>query len=202
MEQYNRATAVEYALRYATTPNPEYPYFMGDDCTNFISQCLRAGGCKNHYHPTHAWWFENGNWSVSWSVAGSLYWYIRVSTEEDEFGIRAITFFQNTNEPLRDDIRETIKLGDLIQYAQADGLIRHSTIITSFEMTSEGKEPLISQHSNNLMNIPWVKPFPRAIFHHIIGINWCRAQTTKIFFSCDSWHIIVCVLDFHRLHIE
>lgn len=171
MEQYNRNNAVTYALRYATTPNPDYIFFQGVDCTNYISQCLRAGGCQNHYHPTHPWWYENNNWTVSWSVAGSMYWYIRVCTSENTFGIRAQTFFQNTSNPLRDDIRSIIQLGDIIQYAQADGFIRHSAIITSFETTPQGKSPLISQHSSNLANISWIKPFPRAIFHHITYIN-------------------------------
>ena len=171
MEQYNRTDAVNYALKYALVPNPKYPYFQGDDCTNFISQCLRSGGCENHYHPTHPWWFDNDNWSICWSVAGSLYWYIRVCTEENDFGIRAHTFFQNTNAPLRDDIRGIIGLGDIIQYSQADGNIRHSTMITSFKNTWHGKEPLISQHSSNLVNVSWRKSFPIAIFHHIIGIN-------------------------------
>lgn len=171
MEKYNRESALNYALTYATTPNPNYPYFQGDDCTNFTSQCLKAGGAKNHYHPTHPWWFANGNWSICWSVAGSFYWYIRVCTQENISGIRAKTIFQNTSEPLRQDIQSIIELGDIIQYAQADGFIRHSAIITAFETTSQGKQPLISQHSSNLMNISWVKPFPKAIFHHITGIN-------------------------------
>lgn len=44
-EGYNRKKAVEYALKYAEERNPEYPN-MQMNCTNFVSQCLAAGGKK------------------------------------------------------------------------------------------------------------------------------------------------------------
>ena len=42
---YDRRRAVEYALRWALSRNPEYYDFedIGGDCTNFVSQCLFAG---------------------------------------------------------------------------------------------------------------------------------------------------------------
>lgn len=40
---YDVLAAVEYARAYALTPNPEYPLFE-NNCTNFVSQCLVAGG--------------------------------------------------------------------------------------------------------------------------------------------------------------
>jgi hypothetical protein len=46
---YNHREAVQYALRYGMNPNPSYRFMgvyqtVGGDCSNFISQCLRAGG--------------------------------------------------------------------------------------------------------------------------------------------------------------
>lgn len=43
---YNREKAVAYAHRWAYGFNPAYGNFtdMGGDCTNFLSQCLHAGG--------------------------------------------------------------------------------------------------------------------------------------------------------------
>ena len=42
---YDRNKAKAYALKYALKPNPNYPFYSGDgDCTNFTSQCLKAGG--------------------------------------------------------------------------------------------------------------------------------------------------------------
>lgn len=40
---YNPNTAVQYARQYALHPNSTYPEFSSD-CTNFLSQSLRAGG--------------------------------------------------------------------------------------------------------------------------------------------------------------
>jgi|GEM_PF-1519695 len=42
---YNASDAVSYAKKYATSYNTsEYPKYSGEDCTNFVSQCLYAGG--------------------------------------------------------------------------------------------------------------------------------------------------------------
>lgn len=38
----NRDNAASYALKYATNPNPDYPNWGDDDCTNFVSQCWAA----------------------------------------------------------------------------------------------------------------------------------------------------------------
>lgn len=40
---YNPDSAVQYANQYALNPNSAYPNFSSD-CTNFVSQSLRAGG--------------------------------------------------------------------------------------------------------------------------------------------------------------
>ena len=40
---YNAAAAVSYARNYCKKYNKEYPSFNGD-CSNFVSQCLNAGG--------------------------------------------------------------------------------------------------------------------------------------------------------------
>jgi hypothetical protein len=167
MASYQRNQAIAYALRYGIDPNPDYAYIADNDCTNFISQCLRAGGARNHYHPTHPWWYADGSMSGSWSVAAMLYWYILVSTENQQ-GITAMTFYQSTDEPLSRQITDTIVLGDLIQYRDGDGQVRHSTIITGF--SAQGGEPTVTQHTRNAVNLPWRKAFPTAIFHHITGV--------------------------------
>lgn len=171
MALYIRQSALNYALTYAAIPNPNYKYFKGNDCTNFVSQCLRAGGAKNYFHRTHPWWYLQGKSSISWSVAGSLYWYIRVCTQENISGIRAQTFFKSTNQPLSNEILSVIEIGDLIQYRNTEGQVQHSAIITGFENTNQGAQPLISQHTSNQKNIPWRKTFPIAVFHHITNIN-------------------------------
>lgn len=45
VKAYNGSEAAAYAEKYAENENKEYPYF-DMDCTNFVSQCVNAGGKK------------------------------------------------------------------------------------------------------------------------------------------------------------
>lgn len=170
-KKYNNSDAVEYAKKYATSPNNSYIKFE-DDCTNFISQCLQAGGAENYFHPTHPWWYKNGKASICWTVASSLYWHIRVCTENNLLGIKADTYYLNNSNKFNNSIALNLQLGDIIQYRNSKGVIAHSAIITYFDQTKDYKEPLISQHSTNAVNISWRKEiFIQTIFHHITSVN-------------------------------
>lgn len=168
---YNRNAAVNYAVKYGMHPNPQCPFYQGNDCTNFVSQCLRAGGCKNHFHPTHPWWCIGNKTSICWSVAGSLYWYIKVCTKENKVGIKAKTMIIEGNDNYNKTIADTIELGDIIQYINFHDRIQHSAIITDFVEMDGLKQPLVSHHTYEAVNVPWRKNHKKTIFHHIIGIN-------------------------------
>ena len=79
---YDREKAVQYANTWWDKGNPQYPYF-DNDCANYVSQCLRAGGAPMWGAPNReqGWWMEGGNWSFSWSTAHSLRWYLASSTK-------------------------------------------------------------------------------------------------------------------------
>jgi hypothetical protein len=84
---YNGQAAAAYADEYALNSNPIYPEF-GDDCTNFVSQALYAGGhsfigpippgvsTDEVLNDDWQWWFDfvsrNGR-TFSWSVANDLF---------------------------------------------------------------------------------------------------------------------------------
>jgi hypothetical protein len=83
---YNGTTAATYADKYALSPNGSY-YSFSDDCTNFVSQALRAGGHKFHGTPSglvlnnnSQWWVYDGGAgrTYSWSVADSLATFINL----------------------------------------------------------------------------------------------------------------------------
>jgi hypothetical protein len=69
---------VNYAANWWYRNNPKYPSFAPDDCTNFVSQCLHAGGWNfttNRVDPADDhYWFMWGryDYSHSWTVAQSL----------------------------------------------------------------------------------------------------------------------------------
>lgn len=164
MSIYLRKKAVEYAMRYALIPNPNYKYFqvhegVGGDCTNFTSQCLKAGGAPLVYDSINPWWYNNKNsnvcWTLSWTVAHSLYWCLIINSECNLNGPKGIET-ENLDE---------LEIGDLIFYEDINGLIYHSAIITSFFCD----EPLISQHTFNALNIPYPKPY-RAVKNHFLKI--------------------------------
>lgn len=165
---YDRQNAVKYALTYALNPNPNYIYFNENDCTNFISQCLRAGGCLNDYYESHPWWYENNQASICWAVAHSLYWYILECSQKNRFGIKAQTYYLDNNNEYHEKIEGKVQLGDLIQYKNYQDRIQHSTMITGF---TNNNEPLVSQHTFEGRNVTWRKNFKQAIFHHIVSIN-------------------------------
>ncbi len=166
---YDRNSAVGYALKYALDPNPAYVYYQGNDCTNFVSQCLRAGGCEMDYNRDHPWWYNNGKSSICWAVAHSLYWYIRENSQNKSFGIKADTYIIDHIDQYAEKIEGKIALGDIIQYRNFKDKIQHSCIITGFDPINN--EPLVSHHTYEAKNVTWRKVFKEYIFHHITGIN-------------------------------
>lgn len=131
---YNRMDAVRYAEKWWNTYNPAYEKFEVD-CTNFISQCLHAGGAPMRGYPNRSkgWWYQNKNWSYSWSVANAL----KVYLQSSRTGLQA----QEVTDPLE------LKLGDVICYDfQGDGRFDHNTIVTAKDALGM---PLVNAHTYN-----------------------------------------------------
>ncbi|MED3562435.1 amidase domain-containing protein [Bacillus xiapuensis] len=116
--QYDRLKAVQYAERWWNSYNPAYKKFE-NNCTNYISQCLRAGGApmRGYPHRASGWWLQNNNWSYSWTMAHSLKLYLANSTS----GLRA----KEVSSP------DQLLLGDVICYDfEGDGRFNHNTMVT------------------------------------------------------------------------
>ncbi|MFE6166609.1 amidase domain-containing protein [Viridibacillus arvi] len=136
---YNRQAAVAYADKWWDSYNPSFPRF-DVDCTNYISQCLLAGGGPMWGSPNRSkgWWLRGGNWSFSWSTPHALRWYLETS-KKGLRGKRVASAYD-------------LELGDIIFYDfQDDGRIDHSVIVTSFQ---DG-EPLVNAHTSNSFHRPW-----------------------------------------------
>lgn len=164
---YNRIKVLDYARRYAITPNKEYPFFetysnhIGGDCTNFLSQCLIAGGAQMTYSP-NPWYLRKLDYlpyyefTTSWSLAHSLYWFLRGNWENNYLGPKGIKL----------ELLSHLEIGDLIFFEKPNRKIFHGAVITSF---SKNNEPLISQHSHNCLDIP-IKPEYLAGTIHFLKI--------------------------------
>lgn len=167
--KYSRANAVKYATAYALAPNPNYKYFplindQSGDCTNFLSQCLLAGGATMNYISPQEWWYKHNSsqgttydtCSITWSVTHSFYWLLKTNQEKKIAGVKGIEIT---------DIRK-LELGDLIFYEKSNGAIFHGAIITRFN----GIIPLICQHSYEALNIPYTSTW-KAKRIHFLKIN-------------------------------
>lgn len=134
---YRREDAVLYADRWWDSFNPEFAAFEVD-CTNYISQCLFAGGAPINYTGKRelGWWYKGyiggqEAWSYSWSVANALERYL--SNSGSALGAEVVA------RP------EQLQLGDVIIYDwDGDGSYQHSTVVTAFDA---GGMPLVNAHT-------------------------------------------------------
>lgn len=124
---YDRALAKEYAEKYALTPNKEeYPYFEKDDCANFISQVLKAGGIEQvglRWDKPEAWFCRTKktadlkNIAITWRAAR---YFRRHWANEDGVGHNraavAITITVKQALDNFDRLYTLLKEGDVIQY--------------------------------------------------------------------------------------
>lgn len=81
--QYAPARARRYASVFYASPNPAWKDHGGENCTDFVSQCLYAGGLRDDaYNGTYGnrrlWWADAKRSSPEWSAADRLYEYLTV----------------------------------------------------------------------------------------------------------------------------
>lgn len=156
MLKYKRELAVEYARRYALNYNKKYFHFdgIGGDCTNFVSQCLFAGGAKMNYDKYYGWYYiSESNRSPSWS---SVKYLERFLLKENTPGFIAKVV------PISE-----LEVGDVIQLRQNQTEFNHSLIVTKITQN----EIYVCAHSYDCLDKPLSEFFYlelKAI--HIIGI--------------------------------
>ncbi|MGV3487204.1 MAG: amidase domain-containing protein [Tuberibacillus sp.] len=137
---YDRLAAVKYADRWWNAANPEYMTFEVD-CTNYVSQCLYAGGAPmtGRYNQHSGWWYAGKTWSLSWTVAHSLRWYL----SSDKNGLQAVEV----------DRPEKLQPGDVICYDfEGDNRFDHSTFVTAKDAYGM---PLVNAHTTNSRHRYW-----------------------------------------------
>lgn len=131
---YDAAKAVAYAEKWWNDYNPMFPRFSVD-CTNYVSQCLLAGGFVMHGYPVqdNGWWCMHDQWSFSWSVSHSLRWYLSSSTLRIP-----VTIVSSA---------QALYPGDIICYDfQGDNRWDHMTIVVAKD---ERGMPLVNAHTDN-----------------------------------------------------
>ena len=139
MINYDRESAVKYARKYALEYNQKYFHFdgIGGDCTNFISQCLYAGGGRMNYDKYYGWYYiDQNNRSPSWTSVKYLERFL-LSNSSPGFVIEV--------RPI-----DELKIGDIIQLRQNPDDFNHTVIIT--HITHE--DIYICSHSYDALDKP------------------------------------------------
>ncbi|MCM1398958.1 MAG: leucine-rich repeat protein [Clostridium sp.] len=153
---YNAQAAANYALQYTDASgtddtgsyNKAYSYYAGNDCANFVSQCLVAGGLQ-----TDSTWYK---YSQSWNRADYLYEWFKGKAEYKNLIVKNPSASQ-------------VKIGDPIFYVWGTedlsktnpNDIDHAGICTGYD--SNGN-PLVSAHSSNRKNFSSWKMGAGAVY--------------------------------------
>lgn len=157
---YSGSTAASYAQQYALVGNKAtYPAYIGEDCTNFVSQCLFAGGIpkvgskttKGIYSSTTQWYcicthdpgYQSGNGreyavSTSWIRATDFNPYMTsvAKSKSVKTSVSALN--------------SSCSVGDVVQLLSDAGEPFHTVIIS--QKTSSGAK--YCGHTNPRLNEP------------------------------------------------
>lgn len=134
----NRSAIVNYAYAYWQNYNSSYRNFnnsgtRGGDCTNFVSQAVRAGGwtdVNGWYRDNRYWWYNSFN--QTWTWINAHYWAVFTANRPRSYTARYIS---------------DLVPGDILQVDfERDGTIDHSMIVTKKDSSGT---IYITYHSNN-----------------------------------------------------
>jgi len=140
---YSRNKAVAYAHKWAFARNPRYQNYddMGGDCTNFVSQCLHAGGARMNYTPVYGWYYIDGNRKApAWTGVEQLYNFLTKNAGAGPFG--------------SDCALNSVEPGDIIQLSFDGNVFGHSLFVVKAEPRGSADGILIATHTNDADNRP------------------------------------------------
>ncbi len=155
----SRKAAVDYAERWADDHNPDYKTY-GQDCTNFASQVLRAGGLQDqgdgwddwHHGDPDDWYYDRDTWnpknteSTTWDNAAANHDFMTQSGR----GHTAATVSTQTVgqlDPLAPS-KAGLLPGDLIYYRDTEGKIDHVAVYVGQAHAPDGSlMDVVDQHS-------------------------------------------------------
>lgn len=157
VKEYLRTRAQEYALTWSGERNPLFYNYTGQggDCTNFISQCLLAGGCVMNFTPVTGWYYiSSSERTASWTGVRYLYEFL---TENQGVGPFATEAYPGG-----------LEIGDVIQLGRSEDDYYHTLIVTGFARGTY----LVSAHTDDSRNRPLsTYTYNVARFLHIEGIR-------------------------------
>ncbi|MEU6098136.1 amidase domain-containing protein [Streptomyces sp. NPDC047079] len=153
---YDYKAMAAYAQKYWNNYNPAYPDFnghgAGGDCTNFVSQSLKAGGWKHvpgYTSDFHKWFGNSDIQSDSFVGVNEFSWFALSS--------KRVTSLANVYQ---------MDVGDVLQMDfNKDGSKDHSMIVT---YRSPQGVPYVTYHSTNTFNrsvASIIASYPNAAYY-------------------------------------
>ncbi len=162
---YNGSSAANYAQEWAYSRNPYYlncdtEAGGGGDCTNFVSQCVRAGGIaymwygdRDSYLP---WWFTNvlGTKTASKSFINAATFIRHFHFVRNSF-VRHVDWLNYGSEfpgnPFPVYIGDVMQIARSISYPPTYEQVSHSRIVVGFS----GSVPYCAQHTTDSSWVRW-----------------------------------------------
>jgi hypothetical protein len=145
-DSYNPTSAINYAYKYYDKYNSNYKNFnsSGGDCVNFVSQCLKAGGCKT----SSDWYYSSSaDYSASWIKCSKFksFW----TDNSNATYVYSMDIFKKYYSSLKNYMN--LQIGDVIMLCERVGVfvLPYHTIIISSISTSD---ILYSAHNNDCFN--------------------------------------------------
>lgn len=128
---YNRKKAIDYARRHYRYSNPAFPLY-DQDCTNFVSQCMYAGGipqtkiwyCYQYHRPPA----RHRN-SEAWSVASKNMQYVSKYLSKGSVKLKYESYNKDWKKILKN---QKIQAGDIIYFSKNLGKSYYHAAIISF----------------------------------------------------------------------
>lgn len=158
---YNREAAIAYARRWALSRNPAYYDYhtLGGDCTNFVSQCLHAGGAPMNYAKKLGWYYSGpSRHSYSWTAVHYLYEFLTRNKGIGPFGHEV-------------KMKEA-QPGDISQFAGTSSRFSHTQFILSVGNPPSLENILIAAHTIDSLDRPLsTYKFLKIRFIHIDGLR-------------------------------
>lgn len=149
--EYNRISAARYARQWALSRNPKFKDYeeLGGNCTNYISQCVNAGGIPMDSDGNNVmkewYWYSDANRTPSWTGAQPFFEYFTKNNngETKNFGVYA-----------KQTDYDELELGDIVQLIK-DGKAYHTMMITGLLLDGEYiYDYLICQNTYDLLDYP------------------------------------------------
>lgn len=150
---YNRDDAQQYAERWAESYNTNKYYIANLDCTNFVSQCLEAGGKRRSSSlPSYEDTSRRRPHSATWENADYFrrYWKNHAS---HVYGRNLSGLTYSNKMDVADNIKRTIQKGDVIQYGTGATNMCHSQIAHGYSTFNGRATLLMAQHTSGQKGI-------------------------------------------------